>query len=54
MKLQIVQLRGRNKGRFGWVLYTDDVLVQGRKTFASKEEAEADAADFQKGDEALH
>jgi hypothetical protein len=54
MKLQIVQLRGRNKGRYGWVLYTPDVMVQCLKTFASKEEAEADAAEFQKGDEALH
>jgi hypothetical protein len=54
MKLQIVQLRGRNKGRFGWVLYTDELLIQCLKTFPSKEAAEADAAVFQKGDGALH
>jgi hypothetical protein len=54
MKLQIVALRGKNKGRFGWVLYTDDLLIQSRHTFPSKEEAEADAAVIQKGDEATH
>lgn len=54
MKLQIVALRGKNKGRFGWVLYTDEVLVQSRKTFPSKEAAEADAADFQKSGESVH
>jgi hypothetical protein len=54
MKLQIVALRGKDRGRFGWVLYTDEVLVQCRKTFPSKEAAEADAADFQKGGGAVH
>ena len=54
MKLQIVQLRGRDKGRFGWVLYTPDVMVQCLKTFPTKEAAEADAAVFQKTGEAVH
>lgn len=46
MKLQIVALRGKDRGRFGWVLYTDELLIQSRRTFPSKDAAEADAAEF--------
>lgn len=46
MRLKIVPLRGEHKGRFGWVLLTELVLIQGLKTFASAGAAEADAAAF--------
>lgn len=47
MKLQVLQIRrGPCKGRFGWVLYNDDVLVQSRKTWPTQAEAQFDAAEF--------
>lgn len=45
-RLKIVPLRGKLKGRFGWVLLTDEVLIQCLKAFPSKEEAERDAGVF--------
>jgi len=54
LRLVIVALRGADRGKFGWVLYTDDLLVQSRRKFDSREAAEADAAEFQKPGEALH
>lgn len=54
MKLLIVQLRGRHKGKFGWVLTSEEILIQCLKVFATADEAEADGEDFRKGGEALH
>ena len=45
-RLKIVPLRGKLKGRFGWVLLSDDIAIQCLKAFPSKEEAEKDAAVF--------
>lgn len=55
MKLQIIALRGKLKGRFGWVLYTPEILVQSLRTFPSKAAAEQDAAEFAEAPfQALH
>ena len=45
-RLKIVPLRGKLKGRFGWVLLSDDIAIQCLKAFPSKEAAEADAGKF--------
>ena len=45
-RLKIVPLRGKLKGRFGWVLLSDDIAIQCLKAFPSKEDAEKDAAAF--------
>lgn len=36
--------RGKNRGRFGWVAYTESTLYQSAGTFATEAGAEADAA----------
>ena len=52
IRLKVVALRGRNKGRFGWVLMSDTVLIQCLKSFASANDAESDAAAFLEQDTA--
>lgn len=55
MKLVIVQIRrGRHKGKFGWVLTSDVIVIQCPKVFDSVDEAEADGEEFRRGGEALH
>ena len=46
MKLVVVPLRGKFKGKFGWVLRTDEFAVQCLRTFPSAEAAQADALVF--------
>lgn len=56
MRLVIVPLRGKLKGRFGWVLRTDELMIQCLKAFPSEEAAKQDACGFAEAEsvEALH